>query len=306
MFTVNTTGELTIQCSRKKGMTGLEIRKGKTEDFIQVDSMLDRIWGKDDYVHEYWQQWVEDKDKGIVLVAEFEGKIIGTTYVSFMPGNDCWFQAIRVDPDYRRLGAGSKLTYASLEESKLAGLKTAYLGIDGSNEASIKMTERMGFKGMTAFTALLKPAEINISFNSCNNYNIREAQYDDIPKMFNLAASRKEVGFVSFWRWYTLSHEMLHEAISEKELWLAEENNEIRAFFGYFKEHDHPIVFAPIIEDDNLGNLLSSCLEELKSDNSGPFEIWLSRDKNERLIEELVGLEGFTRLDDYIIWHYRL
>ena len=282
------------------------IRKGKTEDYNQVESMLDRIWGKDDYVYEYWQQWVEEEDKGIVLVAESGSRVVGTSYISFMPGGDCWFQAMRVDPDCHRQGVGSKLTTSSLSVSKAIKRKTAYLGTDGSNTASIKMTEKIGFYSIAAFSALLKPAGESLPVSTHSNLSIREAQHKDISELLNLGLLLKKEGFISFWRWYTLTDEMLREAICEKEIWVVEAKNTIKGFFSYFPDHVHPLVFAPTIEKDSLDAFLSYFLKESAGKANQPFEIWLSRDENVALIDELIGKGNFVKQDDYIIWRYNL
>ena len=69
-------------------------------------TLLSKVWA-DDYVPHMWTEWVQQPEWGIVLVAEHEGSIVGTCYVDFMANNTCWFQAMRVHPDYRQIGRAS-------------------------------------------------------------------------------------------------------------------------------------------------------------------------------------------------------
>lgn len=282
------------------------IRRGQKKDLEQIITLLNRIWGEDDYVQQYWQQWAEDDSSGIVLVAENEGKIVGTTYIYFMPHGSCWFQAMRVDPDNRRLGVGSRLTRESLTEAQSAGRRTAYLGIDGANTASIKMTEQIGFTRLTSFCCLVKPAESESLVLNDNRLILRPAELSDIPALYELGVALDIPGFVCFWQWHPLSRESLENVILEKEIWVAENNGCISAFFGFFVEDSHPRVFAPVADQQDIERLLYSQLTEIHRKQGRTLEFWLCRERNQNLIEQATEKLGFTHQDDYIIWQYEL
>ncbi len=138
----------------------MEIRRAAAGDRLAVMELLNRVWGADDYVPYCWDEWVENQEAGVPLVALQVGKIAGVAYVHFLDQRVSWHQALRIDPDARRLGIGSALTQACLDAARAHRSQVARLLVDAENQASLCLTERAGFHRVKHYRQLSK-SELN-------------------------------------------------------------------------------------------------------------------------------------------------
>ncbi len=83
-------------------------RPALPKDSADVLAMTSRIWEGHDYVPHYWQEWLEDP-YGLLIVAEYAGRVVGIVRITCMGGGEWWLQGLRVDPDYQGWGIASRL-----------------------------------------------------------------------------------------------------------------------------------------------------------------------------------------------------
>lgn len=88
-----------------------------------------------------------------VLVAEFEGKIVGFAYLQFEPinyadllENAVWLHDLFVDKNARRRNAGKLLIEESKKIAKEFGADKLMLSVAAKNEIAQMFFERVGFK----------------------------------------------------------------------------------------------------------------------------------------------------------------
>lgn len=120
------------------------IRNGRKEDepFIKEFTRNTFSWG--DYVGDAFSGWLNEP--GEVLVAEFQGQIVGVTHVSYLSPTEAWFEGIRVHPGFRRMGIGMLLSRASIKAAREHGCTVARCAIDSTNTASSGLAKRLGFR----------------------------------------------------------------------------------------------------------------------------------------------------------------
>lgn len=92
-------------------------------------------------------------ESSYMLVAEFEGEIVGTGYAqirdskqSLKHAKHSYFGFMYVDSNYRGLGINKKIMKTLIEWSKTQGVYDFYLDVYDGNEAAIKAYEKVGFK----------------------------------------------------------------------------------------------------------------------------------------------------------------
>ncbi|CDZ76505.1 Phosphinothricin N-acetyltransferase [Legionella massiliensis] len=95
-----------------------------------------------------WQQLLEEQVK--ILVLEIDNQIVGfasiCTFRDFMADQSMGeISAIYLDPDYWRLGLGTKLCWAALTELENSGYKTVFLWVLKDNLQACKFYEALGF-----------------------------------------------------------------------------------------------------------------------------------------------------------------
>lgn len=275
----------------------LTIRRGKPEDNPQIQELLKHVW-QDDYVPYMWLDWVNSPDQGIVLVAETEGKLIGTTYVAFRPQNTCWFQALRVHPDFRRSGVGSQLTKASIQEAKASGKVKVYLGIDSDNTASITLTERMGFSRVSEYIRLT-----TANYQAPQNHQTlwRPAQVEDIEIIYQNGQTRSIKELLLCWQWQPFSKEALVKFSQEGHLsvW---GDGKIQVWGG-LEIYEEIQLFAPWGHEEHIKEAITDAQALASQRNAERLEIWLPQDSP--LANYLLD-KGYAPDDGYLIWEYNL
>jgi GNAT superfamily N-acetyltransferase len=282
----------------------IKVRRGSREDLPAVLDLLSRVWD-DDYVPHLWLEWAESPSEGLVLVAESDGDIVGTTYVDFMPHGACWFQALRVHPEFRRLGVGSALAQAALDESRTRGRSYAYLGIDAENTASLNMTARLGFRQITEYTLLsltLPPWPTGME-RPKNTATWCKASLSDLPRLLTAAREAKRADFIACWQWQPLSSEALQENIEQDNIWFWDDPSAF-VFAGFEDSESHPHLFDPCGQPEAVKQLIDFLTVNLRREEETRFEVWLRHDSP--LVEFLLHQRGFVEQEGYTIWEYPL
>ena len=72
-------------------------------DTSAVLAMSSLIWEGEDYLHYVWQDWLNDRE-GLLLVAEYAGKIVGTAKLTRLAEHSWWLEGMRVHPEYEGHG----------------------------------------------------------------------------------------------------------------------------------------------------------------------------------------------------------
>ena len=275
----------------------LTIRRGKPEDNPQIQELLKHVW-QDDYVPYMWLDWGNSPNQGIVLVAEAEGKLIGTTYVAFRPQNTCWFQALRVHLDFRRSGVGSQLTQASIQEAKAAGKVKVYLGIDSDNTASLALTQGIGFSKISEYIRLT-----TTNYQAPQNHQTlwRPAQVEDIEIIYQDGQARCIKELLLCWQWQPFSKEALVKFSQEGHLsvW---GDGKIQVWGGLeIFEEIH--LFAPQGDEEDTKEAIADAGDLARQRKADCLEIWLPQGSP---LENHLLDKGYAPDDGYIIWGYIL
>lgn len=124
------------------------IRKFKISDYDQVINLwqLCQLPLKPEGRDSRWQLEQQIKlDQIIFLVAEKEGKVIGTVLASH-DGRKGWINRLAVHPDARRQGLGTQLIKKAEEELEKQGLILLAALIEEENSASRDLFVRLGYE----------------------------------------------------------------------------------------------------------------------------------------------------------------
>lgn len=124
------------------------IRKFKISDYDQVINLwqLCQLPLKPQGRDSRWQLEQQIKlDQIIFLVAEKEGKVIGTVLASH-DGRKGWINRLAVHPDARRQGLGTQLIKKAEEELEKQGLILLAALIEEENSASRDLFVRLGYE----------------------------------------------------------------------------------------------------------------------------------------------------------------
>jgi GNAT superfamily N-acetyltransferase len=125
----------------------ITIRPATVEDvdFIASWTVDTFDWG--DYVADGLPVWLaEPAAQSAVFVADHEGHAVALGRVRLLSATEAWSNAMRVHPDYRRAGLGSKVGDAMWGWAVSAGARVVRLAVEDWNEAARGQVTKAGFR----------------------------------------------------------------------------------------------------------------------------------------------------------------
>ena len=86
-----------------------------------------------------------EKDINLFLVAEIEGKIVGTVLATH-DGRKGWINRLAVHPDYRKKGLATKLVKYAEDWLSSQGIEIIACLIEEGNEPSMRLFKKLGYR----------------------------------------------------------------------------------------------------------------------------------------------------------------
>ena len=136
----------------------LIIRPARPDDREAMERICAHTWDWGDYIPEVWDEWLADEDK-LMLVAELAGQVVALGQVAFQPAGQAWFEAMRVDPNYRQQGIARQFIERKMEESRKRGAHVVRLGTGGNNVPVHRLMARIGMEQVGAYVLRVAAAE---------------------------------------------------------------------------------------------------------------------------------------------------
>ena len=145
---------------------------------------FNRAWIEELFEMEPVDEWVlTNPDKailetgGAILMAEYNGLPAGTVGLRKVDEGVFEFTKMAVGEDYRRLGIGEALTYASFRKAADVGAHSIILYSNKKNSAAIRLYEKAGFRHVDVEPGVYKRANVKMVINITDAINAAE-QYD--------------------------------------------------------------------------------------------------------------------------------
>lgn len=150
----------------------MHIRKAKPQDAQALLDYLKIIGGETDNLtygaeglpispeaEAAWLTELESSPHSVMLVAEDNGQIVGTTSIQGISRQRCCHRAdlaIAVRKSHWGQGVGSGLMAAALDFARNAGLEIVSLEVRSDNLRAIRLYEKFGFRKIGKFPGFLK------------------------------------------------------------------------------------------------------------------------------------------------------
>ncbi len=126
-------------------LDSLHIRPAQTSDKAPILAFCQHTWADEaDYIPDVWDVWFADPT-GHILVADRDGQPIGMTRLVQLSDTEGWWEALRVDRDYRRQGIASQLTQSTLSLAQSLGLTTLRTCVSLTNAPMHPFVQHQGF-----------------------------------------------------------------------------------------------------------------------------------------------------------------
>jgi hypothetical protein len=137
----------------------LTFRPVLPSDKDRIIAFTFNTWGdnEDDYIKDVFDDWLADP-RGEFTAAVIDDQVIGIAKLTDMGDDEWWFEGLRIDPAYRRLGIASEFNRYHVELAKRLGGKVVRYMTGGANLGSQAIGARAGFRHILTYTAHLVEA----------------------------------------------------------------------------------------------------------------------------------------------------
>jgi GNAT superfamily N-acetyltransferase len=130
-------------------MTEFAVRQARADDYDAVVDFTSDTWSdreEGDYIPDVFHEWVEnDGEAQRTLVLDADGEAAGIVQVVLLTDAEAWARGMRIAPDVRGEGAGSRLTNAALDWAAEQGASVCRNLVFGWNDAGMGQSRAVGF-----------------------------------------------------------------------------------------------------------------------------------------------------------------
>jgi len=125
------------------------------------------------------------------LVAEADGKIVGTTIINSR-GKSGYISSVMVHPDYRKKGIATRLMTNALNYIRRRRKARAVLHVDSTNASAKSVYVKLGFKTFEHLAYFVRETNSMHLPENASGVKIREFQKDDLDQIYNLIKASED------------------------------------------------------------------------------------------------------------------
>jgi len=131
------------------------------------------------------------KEPAKLLVAEADGKIVGTTIINNR-GKSGYISSVMVHPDYRRKGIATRLMTNALNYIRRGKKARAVLHVDSTNASARSVYVKLGFKTFEHLAYFVGETNSMHVQENASGVKIREFQKVDLDPVYNLKKASED------------------------------------------------------------------------------------------------------------------
>ncbi len=205
-------------------------RDARAEDRAEVLAFTAHTWDFGDYIGEVYDEWLADKVGRFVVVEEAgTGRIAAIDKLSFFAPGEAWFEGLRVNPEFRARGLGTRTQRYMIEEAARLGARTIrFLTLIVNHPIHI-MAYRDGFRMrfvVRDWRGNTDTARDSNAEPEAKQITLRQATADEAPALFDRwqrGASYATCGLVHHnWQYGTSSVAEWQRAACEGHLFVSD------------------------------------------------------------------------------------
>ena len=130
---------------KEEAQRGVTFRALTFDDANALAVLDKKCFGKHDAWHRGYFLYAAANPNAEYLIAELDGKIVACAGAE-IDSDAAEIETVGVDPDYQRLGIGTKLFANLLAAVKVRGASVVYLEVRPSNTPAINLYQKFGFR----------------------------------------------------------------------------------------------------------------------------------------------------------------
>ncbi len=197
----------------------IHIRKGALADLPKIQEFTKNTFSWGDYLPSVWNRWVSSQ-RGDLLVAEIDKKIVGTLHVRYLENGEAWLEAVRVRHEFRQRGIAAAMIQAAHQRARKKKCRVIRLETGAHNHAAQRAFEKFEYRRIVeyaGFEAKAEPGEIKTHLAVLQDL---DACWELWERSWLKRASKTIVPAVYGWRWWEFTRERLADDIRGKRVWM--------------------------------------------------------------------------------------
>lgn len=227
----------------------LEVRPASEKDREAIFAFCKNTWDdRTDYIERLWDEWFEDS-QGRIFVALLDQIPVGMARVSIISKSEVWWEGLRVDRTYRRLGIGSALDLKREQFGIENQIKTSRTCVVSDNLIRNKMLAKQGRKKVATFICY-RSTSIDPN-NRSDLPSLVELKFQDFKFIWKLFNKSKKLNHNNYLyvskganKWQEITFELLQECLKNNLIIGYKENNELVNFALVSKSQNYKKIFA--------------------------------------------------------------
>jgi GNAT superfamily N-acetyltransferase len=202
----------------------VQVRPAQENDTADMLEVTSHIWEGHDYVPLEWPAWLADPE-GALLVAEYNGRVIGFGKLSRLADEDWWLQGMRVHPEFESHGVASQITESLVATWRAQSRGTVRLATSSQRLPVHHLCDRLGFAKVgeySVFVANAADEEMLVSGSIPQEFQllsiseaVEAAEYVRQSPTLALANGIMDLG----WRWAPPRPDYYRQAIGQERAW---------------------------------------------------------------------------------------
>jgi ribosomal protein S18 acetylase RimI-like enzyme len=159
-------------------------------DPAHTRDMVNRAFGKTGRLF-VWLSRLIGREPMKFLVAEADGKIVGTTIIDNR-GRLGYIRTVMVHLDYRRKGIATRLMKNALDYVLKKRMSRAVLHVESSNAAAIGVYTKLGFRAFERIAYFVGETGSVSAWEDTGEVKVRPFQKDDLDDVYNLIRASED------------------------------------------------------------------------------------------------------------------
>jgi GNAT superfamily N-acetyltransferase len=192
------------------------VRPARNEDKIAVLTFCQHTWeDQEDYIAQVWDRWMADCT-GQILVAEVNGRPAAMTRVVQLSRHEGWWEALRVDPQYRRQGLVRQLDPAIDHYFQTRGIATVRCCVARWNSGVPDLIGRQGYVPIADYQQHSAPA-VDAPLKQLTQ--LSESEVETVWQFIGERHSAPPLFVSRGAKWQQLTIEQIQERLRDGNIW---------------------------------------------------------------------------------------
>jgi len=253
------------------------IRPFELSDRPAILEISKRTWGGYDQLPYELDGLIANRNS-YMFIMEFKGRVVAFANLKVIDeGKTGWMEFMRVHWRYRKRGFAWTMTQRLIAEAKTLGVKRLRLTTTIENEATKRITDRIGMHQVLQMALFWKGNFHGIRWKDTSVLNIPVSTDEAFAFLTDYPNLVPEDILVDYWHAYDLTKDSLESISKNIKFWIGEKNGRDKALsFGYLRVFRGEPMWCSTIFAIGEHSFYSALSQQLSAVMESHTRLWVS------------------------------